>query len=466
MTGLDRAALDEQVLRAGGREQHVAGDRATSGISSSGIARPPTRSASSSARAAVRLATTISRTPAPAERERHALAHARRRRARARAGRRASRAARSASATAADDTDTAWRPMRGLGAGPLADLDRVAERAREQRPAGRLALGRVPRLAHLAEDLALADDHRVEAGGHPEEVRDGGVVVVRVEQVGELVGVDARRSRRGSRARPASPGGTAWRGRRSRCGCTSRAGRPRRGARRPRATGAPWAARRGRPPCARAGRPAPCGGSGRRRPETCPEELLGFVHAPGADQVEHAGIEAPTANRGPHWNAPRPAALPGLPTTRPAVSRTRARALHPGAGAARSARAGLRPPVPMVTTRSPWRTTDVSVNEQLAGSSAEFTQTRRASPASNTARSTAGTPVAVVASQASSRSAGVELPLGHGEPPGVGPGAHLVADGGRDHVHRRRRRRAAPRSCGRRSDRRPRPRSDARRRRG
>ena len=72
------------------------------------------------------------------------------------------------------------------------------------------------------------------------------------------------------------------------------------------------------------------------------------------------------------------------------------------------ARAGLRPPVPMVTTRSPWRTTDIRVNEQLAGSSAEFTQTRRASPASNTARFTAGSSVAAVASQAPSRSAGAK----------------------------------------------------------
>ena len=35
-----------------------------------------------------------------------------------------------------------------------------------------------------------------------------------------------------------------------------------------------------------------------------------------------------------------------------------------------AARAGLRPPVPTVTTRSPRRTTDIRVNEQLAGSSA------------------------------------------------------------------------------------------------
>ena len=56
----------------------------------------------------------------------------------------------------------------------------------------------------------------------------------------------------------------------------------------------------------------------------------------------------------------------------------------------RGERRGCGRSVPMVTTRSPWRTTDMSVNEQFAGSSAELTQTRRASPASKTDRSTSG----------------------------------------------------------------------------
>ena len=66
-------------------------------------------------------------------------------------------------------------------------------RATSSWPDCALVLGELPRLAHLAEDLALADDHRVEAGGHAEEVRDRAVVVVRVQVVGELVGVDAGR---------------------------------------------------------------------------------------------------------------------------------------------------------------------------------------------------------------------------------------------------------------------------------
>src|SRR5258708_35147498 len=75
------------------------------------------------------------------------------------------------------------------------------------------------------------------------------------------------------------------------------------------------------------------------------------------------------------------------------------------------ASAGLRPPVPIATTRSPWRTTDISVKEQLAGSSAEFTKSRRSSPARLTAAFTLGWEVAVTASQASSRAPARNLRL-------------------------------------------------------
>ena len=89
----------------------------------------------------------------------------------------------------------------------------------------------------------------------------------------------------------------------------------------------------------------------------------------------------------------------------------------------------------MVTTISPRRTTDMRVNEQFAGSSAELTQIRRASPASNTARFTAGTSVAVMTSQAPSRSAGANGRSSRVSRPGVGPGPDLVADLGGDDVH-------------------------------
>ena len=86
----------------------------------------------------------------------------------------------------------------------------------------------------------------------------------------------------------------------------------------------------------------------------------------------------------------------------------------------------------MDTTISPRRTTDMSVNEQFAGSSAEFTKMRRASPATNTARLTSGSSVAVTTSHAPSTSSGSK-PLGEGEPALVGPGPHLGPDFRSDH---------------------------------
>ena len=77
-----------------------------------------------------------------------------------------------------------------LGPGPLADDQRLAEEQvhRGARPA--LALGDLPRLTHLSEDLGLADDRRVEPGGDLEEMAHGGVVVVRVEVRMQIVGGD------------------------------------------------------------------------------------------------------------------------------------------------------------------------------------------------------------------------------------------------------------------------------------
>ena len=49
----------------------------------------------------------------------------------------------------------------------------------------------LPGLADLAEDLALADDHRVEPGGDAEQVRHRRVVVVRVQLLAEHLGIDA-----------------------------------------------------------------------------------------------------------------------------------------------------------------------------------------------------------------------------------------------------------------------------------
>ena len=95
---------------------------------------------------AVRLATTTSATPARGQRDGHALAHSPAPSTRTRAP--SSAPSRSAAiATAADDTDTVCRPMRGLGAGPLADLERVAEQQASSEP---VALPSRRRLSHAS----------------------------------------------------------------------------------------------------------------------------------------------------------------------------------------------------------------------------------------------------------------------------------------------------------------------------
>ena len=80
----------------------------------------------------------------------------------------------------------------GLGVGALADAQRLLEEGVERGPDGAVLLADAQRVAGLAEDLALADDHRVEAGGDLEEVGDRALVVVDVEvgqqRLGGLLG--------------------------------------------------------------------------------------------------------------------------------------------------------------------------------------------------------------------------------------------------------------------------------------
>ena len=362
----------------------------TSGSSPSVTARPPTCLASSSARAWCGWRRRPRRTPAPASASAIPSAtlpaprtSTRRsssdragcaRRARPPPTRPTARAGRWRSRCGPRlPTSTAWRNTRD-SACPLADL----------------VLGELPRLAHLAEDLALADDHRVEAGRHAEEVRDRRVVVVRVQ--------DARRIPRGRRPTIGEEVEDVRHRRVELRGVGVDLGAVARGEQhdlgevlaRPRATGAPWpgATGRHRHPFAQLDRRgAVVQADDDHRHER--SKLPCFGLAAGTDHVEDAGIEGAAANRRPRWNARRPGSLPGPPTARPAGSRTRAHlvATSPSGSAAR---AGLRPFVPIVTTISPRRTTDMRVNEQFAGSSAEFTQIRRASPAANTAWLTVG----------------------------------------------------------------------------
>ena len=144
----------------------------------------------------------------------------RRRRRRARGGRRARRGGRSTISTAAWLIDDVPRPIAVSRAGPLADAQGVAEQQVERRAHAALVLGDLPRRAHLAEDLALAEHRRVEPGGDLEQVLGGGVVVLAVEVRVQLVGAQRRRARRGSRGCRRRRRGSARRRRRPRCGCT------------------------------------------------------------------------------------------------------------------------------------------------------------------------------------------------------------------------------------------------------
>ena len=63
-----------------------------------------------------------------------------------------------------------------------------SDRARSSVPCSRASGQRLP---DLAEDLALADDHRVQAAGHREQVLHGAVLVVHVQVRGQLAERDA-----------------------------------------------------------------------------------------------------------------------------------------------------------------------------------------------------------------------------------------------------------------------------------
>ena len=99
-------------------------------------------------------------------------------------------------------------------------------------PGGALVAGPLPGAADLAEDLALAEDGGVEPGG---DARTGGatagVVVVDVEVVAEVLG--GEEGQLGEEVADVLVGAVEplGRPRRPRCGCRSRARRPRRRAR-------------------------------------------------------------------------------------------------------------------------------------------------------------------------------------------------------------------------------------------
>ena len=90
-----------------------------------------------------------------------------------------------------------------------------------------LALRDLPRRADLAEDLALAEHGRVEAGGDLEQMGDRGVVVLAVQVRVQLVEARGRRARTRSHGCRRRRRGSARRRRRPRCGCTCDSTTPR-----------------------------------------------------------------------------------------------------------------------------------------------------------------------------------------------------------------------------------------------
>ena len=110
----------------------------------------------------------------------------------------------------------------GLGARALADPQRLLEQHVEGRADGAELLAEPERVAGLAEDLALADGHRVEPGRDLEQVRDRAVVVVDVEVREHRRRWTCRTARSAAGRAPRPSRGTGRRRRRSRPGCRSR----------------------------------------------------------------------------------------------------------------------------------------------------------------------------------------------------------------------------------------------------
>ena len=87
---------------------------------------------------------------------------------------------------------TALSADAGLVLDPPRRLRGALEEALELGRRGALGAGALERAAHLAGDLALADDHGLEPGCHGEQVPGHGVAVHEPEGRAQLVGLEAR----------------------------------------------------------------------------------------------------------------------------------------------------------------------------------------------------------------------------------------------------------------------------------
>ena len=122
------------------------------------------------------------------------------------------------------DRDTLL-PDGRLGAGPLARGERATEHPVEDRAGGALDQGQLVRPLHLPLDFGLADDHRVEPGGHPVEMARGLGAAQRVERARAAPWGGSPPPWRGRRGPPPRPRPSRWPPGRARCGCRSRAPR-------------------------------------------------------------------------------------------------------------------------------------------------------------------------------------------------------------------------------------------------
>ena len=169
---------------------------------SNGAARPPRLPASCSAFSKVRPPSTEARAPSPHHLARRELAHLARAHQQHRAavqlaedlGRELDRDVRQRDGVPAD---------RRLAAGALRRGDRAVAQAVQHRAEAARLLGRLVGVLHLAEDLRLAEHHRVEAGRHAERVPHRRLALEPVEVLLDLLRVArvvAREERRPPRA--------------------------------------------------------------------------------------------------------------------------------------------------------------------------------------------------------------------------------------------------------------------------
>ena len=300
------------------------------------------------------------------------------------------------------------------------------------------------------EDLALAQDHGVDTGGHAEEVGDGGLVVVAVDVVGQVAGRHARPARPGSRWRRPRRGGTWCRG--VDLGAVAGGQEGHLGQVLP--AGEVAQSLRDVAPAGRLARSSTGSGTVRwfsptTTKDMIPQPLSGLVQTASADAIENAGIERrlPIGPAGP-WrrpSAPDAARRPGRQSTPYSGPTRRSQLLtDPGGGRRGQPRRSHRHfEVAPAEDRHRPGTIDSRAVAGRAGKAAA-----PAPPPPTTDRFTAGSSVAAKAQPGAVHVAGLERPARDRHLPGSSPGLELRAQLRRDHRPRPARRARAGRRPG------------------